>query len=145
MAQHRGGADPELQNNAAALHAWYETFESQRKIAKDVIEAATQRNDFGSMGTAKYANADLHDALQTVTSDDLTSRRLGEWLSGMKDRPIGGFIVMQAGKRNGNLQWRVVKQGETMTNDEPEPAANDESSSRSPNDEIIETLLRQRV
>ena len=106
---------PEIENNIAALHAWYEVFGSAKKTTKEVVEATIDRTQpaMGSFG--KLVNPELRDALQVVCSDKPNSQDLGNWLRSIKGRPIGDYQAVQAGKLDGNVRWRVMKNGEPIS------------------------------
>ncbi len=99
--------DPQIENNIAALHVWHDSFGTDKKTSKVVMDAVNAKTESTMGSLPKFVNSALRDALQVVTNNDLNSRCIGNWLSSIKDRPIGGFIAVQAGKLDGNMQWRV--------------------------------------
>ena len=107
------GEDPIIGNNIAALQAWFDTFGSDKKITKDVIEAAFSKTEGTAGSLAKFKNPALQDALRVVTDNNLNSQTLGSWLRGLKDRPFGGFTVRMTGKSNGNNHWQVISATES--------------------------------
>jgi hypothetical protein len=122
--------DPEIENNIAALTAWHDIFDTRKMTTKDVIEAANARAEPALGSPGRLVNATLRDALQVVAGGRLDSQNLGTWLRGIKGRPIGGYVVAQAGMSAGNNRWQVTAAG-------VKPETND-SSRKS----IIESMFR---
>lgn len=107
--------DPDLENNSAALHQWYEQFGNKRQTTKDVAETAKLRSESMMGSLPKLINPELHDAFSRVISknDRLDSTAIGYWIRKIKGRIIGGYMMTFAGKSNGNLTWLVTKSGQS--------------------------------
>jgi putative DNA primase/helicase len=101
--------DPTIERDITALAAWFNSFEDHPISSKEVVEKASERGQLimGSGVSAPYSNRELRDALQTITDNRLDTRQLGEWISRMKDRIIGGYKIKPAGSKDGYKRWQV--------------------------------------
>lgn len=99
--------DPERESLRAVLYAWHEHFGSGAVTAKDLLNR--EAPDGGDIPETQLA---LYQALLDAASDgrDLTSRKLGKWLSSHKNRIIEGLQLIDTGKEHRKAAyWRVVK------------------------------------
>ena len=92
--------DPYRNEQLQVLDAWRASFGEEPKTARDVILAASQAE-----------RETLRDALRDVCREpggDLSSKRLGKWLTKYEGRIVDGLQVVRAGQdRNKTVLWRV--------------------------------------
>ena len=101
--------DPDLEGMRLLLGAWSDAFQNKPITASELITAATTVG--GELFTAVRVN--LHDALQLICYEKITSRKVGNWLRSHKDRIVDGLQVKQAGI-DGHAKvprWQVLKCG----------------------------------
>jgi len=101
-------ADPKLEGQRNFFEAWFETFGSAPQTAKQVLDKCREPQP----GYTAEENP-LLDAMQDIFSSGVpTTRSLGKWLSGMKNRFFGDFKLIHAGVGTTRAQfnktlWKV--------------------------------------
>jgi hypothetical protein len=115
------GEDPVLANNIAALDAWYEKMNGP-VTAKEVYDKAIEKIQQFTPGQPPYRflNPELQDALRLVTGNDMNTTTLGRWISHVKDRPFGGYVLKLHGLRKGINRWQVFKIDNEAYKNEPD-------------------------
>lgn len=99
--------DPDLEGMRLLLGAWRDAFQDKPKTAAELVTAATTVGD--ELSTTDRGN--LHDALQLICYEKITSRKVGNWLRAHKDRIVDGMKVKQLGTDGHTkvARWQVVK------------------------------------
>ena len=104
-------ADPKLEGQRNFFEAWFETFGSTPQTAKQVLDKCREPQPGY---TAETDDNPLLDAMNDIfTGADLPSTRsLGKWLSGMKNRFFGDYKLIHAGTGTTRTQsnktlWKV--------------------------------------
>ena len=104
--------DPERERTVALITQWYRLFHDKRVTIKAVVEAA-MRSDI-SMGTIRYCNAELKNAIQAITENDgdyIDSQSFGLWIKSKADNHIGPYLIKRDGEQHHVACWRVIQKG----------------------------------
>ena len=87
--------DPERECHAAVLAAWGKLFGSSEVTVTDLIQAALERDQIGSL-----VSPELHGALMAVAAakgGGLSNQRLGYWLRRHRDKILNRRVIRRSG------------------------------------------------
>jgi hypothetical protein len=101
--------DPEIQTHLNVMNEWLSSSfgNTQDVTVRTIIEYATERE--GGTLIPTFTHPGFREALLIVAGEggNISSGRLGKWLSKKKGRVINNQRIVQAGARGHAVRWRV--------------------------------------
>jgi hypothetical protein len=99
--------DPKLSNLTAVLEQWSIVIGDRRVTTREVAETAAQQV------MSSFSYPDFRDALLGVAAErgEISTGRLGRWLSANKGREVAGKRIVPAGMALGLGRWSLVRAG----------------------------------
>ncbi len=99
--------DPDMETTRAVLTSWFDVFAGDAVSAAEVIREGMAG---GEAMSGDATHPELREALMLVSGGKHpTTRQLGYWLRGHKDRIVSGLRIAQVpADRNGIARWQVV-------------------------------------
>lgn len=100
--------DPDMETTRAVLTAWWDVFAGDAVTASEVVQRGAAVGD--GMDATAPTYPELREAMMLVSGGrQLTTRQLGYWLRGHKDRIYDGKrLAMLKPDRNGIARWQLV-------------------------------------
>lgn len=107
------GDDPERNELARMLHAWYDCFSIEAKSAREAIELAS------AVPPLPESDRALGEVLKEIAAErggGLSTKRLGRWLQKHSGRRIAGRYFRKASEREHTALWKVqqIEKGGTV-------------------------------
>ena len=106
-------SDPKIEGQRIFFETWYNTFGAAPMTAREIIDQCKSEDSITRFDRRPMTN-ELHDAIADIFPGGLPSTRaLGKWLAGMKNRFFGDYKLVHAGQGTTRDQlnkslWSVV-------------------------------------